>query len=366
MRISIFGVKTLPAYAGADRVVERLLDHFPAEYDCTIYLVRSDDAPALTCTANRHYVYIPALSGKHLRAFSFFLGSALHFLLKGRADVAHVHNSDFGLFCPLLRLKRGVRVVGTFHGHAYQREKWGAGAKAFLRVSEWLFVRSCDALTSVSPLEGPSRSDVRYIPNGVDPWIATGDGAFPFEDHGLRRGEYVLFACGRLDATKGLHHLLRAYRDVTTDRKLLVVGDFSHDPAYADQIRTAAAEDARVVLHEQLLDRASLFGVLAECTAFVFPSDVEAMSMMLLEAISSGRPVVCSDIPANTAIVGDEYANLFPAGDAAALASVLEGVLADPATGERDAAVLGRVAERFRWPDIVRQYTAVFEPAVGA
>src|SRR4051794_17238777 len=102
MRIAVFGIKTLPAYAGADRVVEQVLAHVPDGHDVTVYLVRGPEQ--LSCTEDRHYVYIPALRGKHTRAFTFFLLSTLHFLVKGHADVAHVNHSDFGLFCPLLKL----------------------------------------------------------------------------------------------------------------------------------------------------------------------------------------------------------------------------------------------------------------------
>ena len=351
MRIAVFGIKTLPAFAGADRVAERLIEHLP-QYEYTVYLVRGEAAP-LRCTERMHYVYVPALKGKHTKAFSFFLLSALHFLIKGRADVAHAHNADFGLFVPIVKLKR-VPVVGTFHGSPYLRDKWGGGARAFLRVSEWVFVRSCDALTSVGPMHVAGREIVE-IPNGIDvPEDAPS--TFEYDALGIEKGDYILFACGRLDATKGLHHLLNAYREMDDTRKLLVIGDFSHDADYSRSIEAMAAEDSRVVLHRSLLDRDSLYDVLRQAGIFVFPSEHEAMSMMLLEAIACRTVVVCSDIRENTAVVGDDYPLLFHTKNAASLRAALEVA---PARADDTRSRYAQIVQRFRWDEIAERYDAV-------
>jgi len=355
VRIAIFGIKTLPAFAGADRVAERLVEHLP-QHDYTIYLAR-DGATKLTCSDNRHYVYVPTLKGKHLRAFSFFFLSAVHFLVKGRAEVAHVHNSDFGLFCPIVRLRRPLRIVGTFHGQPYLRDKWGRGAKAFLQVSERVFIRSCDVLTSVAPIEIAGR-EVLHIPNGVDaPEAADVGNGFDYEGLGLTRGDYVLFACGRLDRTKGLHVLLEAYRTLPGETKLLAIGDFAHDAAYSREIEESARADDRVVLYRSLLDRPTLFDVTRNASVFVFPSEYEAMSMMLLEAIACRKVVVCSDIPENVAVVGEGYPFLFRSSDPASLADALTRAKGN------DAAVRAAYAEivsRFRWSEIAERYDGIY------
>lgn len=341
----------MPAFAGADRVAERLIEQLP-QHTYTVYLVRGD-APPLTCTERMHYVYVPALKGKHSKAFSFFLLSALHFLVKGNADVAHVHNADFGLFVPIVKLKR-VPVVGTFHGSPYLRDKWSAGAKTFLRISEWVFVHSSDRLTSVGPMHIEGR-DIVQIPNGVDV-AEDGPSTFDYDELGLAKGEYVLFACGRLDATKGLHHLLDAYRGLDDQRRLLVIGDFSHDADYSRATEAAAAADPRVVLHRSLLDRASLYDVLRNAAVFVFPSEHEAMSMMLLEAIACRTVVVCSDIPENIAVVGADYPFLFRSRDPESLAATLDRVSDGADVQEKYSSIVAR----FRWDEIAARYDAIY------
>jgi glycosyltransferase involved in cell wall biosynthesis len=361
-RVAILGIKALPALAGADRVVEQLLDSFSPANRYTIYLLR-DAAPAMSCSHERHYVYIPALKGKHLRAPSYFLLCCLHYLVKGRYDIAHVHNSDFGLFCPLLKLKRRVRIIGTFHGDPAKREKWNWAAKIVLRASEAIFVRACDALTSVSPEKSLARREVRYIPNGLDrrpPSKPIGT-TFPYAELELHEGRFLMFACGRLDRTKGLHHLLAAYGEMVSDRRLLVVGDFSHDPRYSQAIVRAALQDERVVLHQALLAKDTLAEVLGKCAVFVFPSEVEGMSMMLMEAIASGAPVVASDITANLAVVGADYPYVFRSGDSQALRLALESALGATVDRRDLSRMRERIATSFRWEGIARAYEKVYE-----
>jgi glycosyltransferase involved in cell wall biosynthesis len=369
-RIAVLGIKRLPASAGADRVVEQLLEHLSPENHYTVYLLR-DGSPKLQCTADRHYVYVPALKGKHLCAASYFLLCCVHYIAVGRYDVVHVHNSDFGLFCPLLKLKRKIRVVGTFHGDPAKRDKWGRLAKLALTVSEAMFVRCCDALSSVSVEKRVPERAVQYIPNGIEAQSlpAAGDTApedVRLPELGLLESDFIMFACGRLDRTKGLHHLLAAYRNCHRDERLLVVGDFSHDAKYSKSIIAAAADDERVVLYKRLLDKPTLTSVLRRCKVFVFPSEVEGMSMMLLEAIASGALVVSSDIPANLAVIGEDYPYTFCSGDPAGLCSALELAL-DRSNGRRETQVLReRITSTFRWENIALAYEKLYEGASPA
>ena len=61
----------------------------------------------------------------------------------------------------------------------------------------------------------------------------------------------------------------------------------------------------------------------------MFPSEIEAMSMMLLEVISCGVPVLASDIAENVEITGPDYPWLFRNADPANLAEKLARFLRD-------------------------------------
>ncbi|MBU1908987.1 MAG: glycosyltransferase family 4 protein [Verrucomicrobia bacterium] len=186
---------------------------------------------------------------------------------------------------------------------------------------------------------------------------------FDFNAQGLKPGDYILFACGRLESIKGLHHLLDAYIDGYFAEKLLVVGDFSHDAEYSSRMLEACRRSPMTVVKQELLSMAVLAEVIRNCKVFVFPSEQEAMSMMLLEVISCRRPVVCSDIEENLDVVGRDYPYLFRSGDSADLRRVLHLALSEARVGPVAEALLATCALRFDWRVIAGIYVSLYERA---
>ncbi|MGD9612440.1 MAG: glycosyltransferase family 4 protein [Kiritimatiellia bacterium] len=373
MQIAVLGSKSLPAFAGADRVAENIVQHLPAAAGvrCHVYVVRTPAQPrAFDYAPNIRVIPIPALAGKHSKATTFFLLSALHCALVLRPDLAHVHDSAFGPFAWILRILRpGLPLLGTFHGNPYERAKWGRFAKAFLRFSESAFIRACHALTTVArakvaDVQARARTPIEFIPNGVDPAPGiprTGLAA----QHGLVPGAYLMFAAGRMDPTKGLHHLLDAIDQVKPEIPLLVVGGFAgHNQDYSEKLLARCRATPRLVLIPKLLTQPELFELVAGAKLFVFPSEIEAMSMMLLEVVSCGVPVLASDIAENAEVVGADYPWLFRNADPAHLAEKLAQFLrAGP--GPEIAALRARCAREFNWTAIALRYLALYRRLAG-
>ena len=58
-------------------------------------------------------------------------------------------------------------------------------------------------------------------------------------------------------------------------------------------------------------------------------SRMEGGANVIIEAITSGVPVLASSIKGNRGMLGEDYAGLFPLGDAAALAQLVDRVAVD-------------------------------------
>ncbi len=119
---------------------------------------------------------------------------------------------------------------------------------------------------------------------------------------GLEPGGYILFL-GRIVPEKGLHYLIEAFKSLSTDKKLVIAGDMPEDDAYVQKTKALAAEDERILtvgfatgrLREELYSNAYLY---------CLPSDLEGMSLSLLEAMSYGNCCLVSDIPECALVVG--------------------------------------------------------------
>ena len=149
-------------------------------------------------------------------------------------------------------------------------------------------------------------------------------------------GSPVLLSVGRLAEQKGHRFLLEAMPVILAehpDARLLLAGD--------GHLRDALAAQAA-----PFEDRVSFLGVredvpalIAHADLFVFPSLWEGQGNALLEAMAVGVPIVATDIPSTRETVTDgEHALLVPPGDAAALVSAVNRLLADPAMAARLAA----------------------------
>ena len=95
------------------------------------------------------------------------------------------------------------------------------------------------------------------------------------------------------------------------------------------------------------------------------PSRAEGFGLPLLEAMAAGAPVVASDLPALREVGGDAV-RFVPPGDAGALATEVQAVLAD----DRLRAVMvaaGRArAATYRWSNVALATIAAYERALGA
>jgi len=102
------------------------------------------------------------------------------------------------------------------------------------------------------------------------------------------------------------------------------------EPALAD------AAQATATLHPRYrwlgaMPHAATRQRLKRSRAMVLASRMEGGANVIIEAVRAGVPVLASDISGNRGMLGDDYRGYFPAGDAAALARLIDRVIGDPA-----------------------------------
>jgi glycosyltransferase involved in cell wall biosynthesis len=193
-----------------------------------------------------------------------------------------------------------------------------------------------------------------YIPNGG---MLRGK-AEPRQilEWGLEPGKYILFL-GRFSPEKNCHLLVEAFERIQTDVKLVLAGASSYCGEYSRELREHASDQIHIL---DWVSGETLDELLTNAMIFVLPSDLEGLSLALLDAMGAGLCVLASDIPENReAVEGAGF--LFKRGDAADLADRLRFLIANPSA--RDAAgrtACKRIADKYQWQTIAEEIEGAY------
>ena len=366
LRVAVVGSRGMPGvHGGIERHVEELYPRL-AELgvDVTVYARRAY-VPRDLEYKGVHVVSLDAAGGRYGEALTHTARAMWH-ARRGGFDLLHVHAIGPGLLLPLARPLGFRRTVLTFHALDHQRAKWGPMARALLRLAEQVSVRCAGQVIAVSRsgseyLRASYHREIHYIPNGPGHLERRPPGEL-LRRLGLTGGDYALFV-GRLIPEKCPDDLAAAIADVP-GLKAVFAGDSSFTDDYTRRLRSAAGAQA---LFPGYVYGADLEELYSSALAYVLPSEVEGLSISLLEAMSFGLPVVVSDIPGNTEALGDPPAGIvFKLRDCAALASALRRLRDEPRLRDH----LGRMAaERVRlaydWDAIAQVTLKVYREAVA-
>ena len=269
-------------------------------------------------------------------------------------DVVHFHAEGpcAALWIPKLF---GKKCVATVHGLDWQREKWGKGfASKYIKFGEKCLVKYADEVIVLSGAaydyfkETYGRETV-IIHNGIEKPEKKELNLIE-KEFGLIKNEYIGII-SRLTAEKGIHYLIDAYKKVKTDKKLVIVGDTSDTDDYVALLKEKAGDNPNIIF-TGFQSGERLEELYSNAYIMALPSDLEGMSMSLLEALAYGNAVLCSDIPENTSVAEDR-AVYFKKSDIDDLAEKLQTLCNDSEkVAELKNGVDKFILSRYNWKDI--------------
>ncbi|EMF0123151.1 glycosyltransferase family 4 protein [Enterococcus hirae] len=242
----------------------------------------------------------------------------------GKYDVVHFHAEGP---CAMLWLPKlfGKRCVATIHGLDHQREKWNKFASTYIMLGEKCAVKFADEIIVLSEsvqnyFEDTYGRKTRFIPNGVKK-IEIKSAGLITEKYGLTKDSYILFL-GRLVPEKGIRYLIEAFKDVQTDKKLIIAGGSSDTDEFANELKELAKGDERIIF-TGFVQGQELEELYSNAYIYTLPSDLEGMPLSLLEAMSYGNCCIVSNISECTEVVEDK-AMIFKKSDVSDLKIRLE------------------------------------------
>jgi glycosyltransferase involved in cell wall biosynthesis len=363
LRVAFIGGRgVISKYSGIETYYEEVGKRLAQMgHEITVYC-RNYFTPALAEHNGMRLVRLPTVRSKHFETVIHTLLSTVHALTR-RYDVVHYHALGPALFSFLPRLV-GKKSAVTVQGLDWQRKKWGGLASAVLRLGESASVRLPNGTMVVSQTLRQRYRETHgveafYVPNGGV--LRERSEPRAILEWGLEPCKYVLFL-GRFSPEKGCHLLVEAFEQIDTDVKLVMAGAASYCDDYSRELRTHASDR---ILMLDWVSGDTLEELLTNAMVFVLPSDLEGLSLALLDAMGAGLCVLTSDVPENCEVV-DGAGFTFQRGSAADLADRLRFLIANPTVREAAGRTAKkRIEEQYQWQKVAEEIEKAYFTVLG-
>ena len=362
--IAMLGQKRIPSReGGVEVVVEELATRMVKNgNNVTCYNRRGHHVSGKEYDARKIKEYkgiriktVPTINCRGLAAMSSSVFAAIRAAF-GKYDVVHFHAEGP---CAMLWLPKlfGKRCIATIHGLDHMRAKWGKLASTYIMLGEKCAAKHADEIIVLSKgvkdyFKETYNRDTVYIPNGVNRPEIKGTNEIE-EKWGLKKDSYILYL-GRLVPEKGIKYLVEAFKDVKTDKKLVIAGGSSDTDEFSNELKEMAGDDERIIftgfVQGEPLDE--LYG---NAYIYTLPSDLEGMPLSLLEAMSYGNCCLVSDIEECASVVEDK-AIVFEKSNVDDLRKKLQEACDDNEIVEnykKNAADF--ICEKYSWDDVVEK-----------
>src|SRR6184192_4466500 len=195
---------------------------------------------------------------------------------------------------------------------------------------------------------------LKIFPRGLDTELFTParrDPAF-FEKFGVQNGEVRLLYVGRVSREKDLDVLADAYRRLRDEGlpvQLFVVGHGPYSEAFAELLPEA--------FFTGYLRGKELATAYASADIFAFPSTTDTFGNVIIEAQSSGVPVVVSDSGGPKELVEDKANGLITKSrDVDDFTRAIRALVTDPALRERMGISARKSVTDRSWPSAFRKF----------
>jgi len=282
---------------------------------------------------------------------------------KERFDVLHVHwPFPHGIFAFVARILTPAKIALTFYGADMLLIRKYGFVKHFLRY----FIKRADAVIAISSFTGNEVRAVYDRPMHIVPYGTTISPKSSLPAH--TPGHSVL-SVGRMIERKGFPYLVQAMPLVIAkypDASLTIVGGgpmHAELVALRDSLGLGASIDLPgKITNEELENRFASADVFALPSIVDSKGDTEGLGVVIIEALTYGKPVVATDIGGIVDIIEPGVTGLLvPQRDPRALAKAIIQTFADPAQARQYAqAGLAHVQRNFSWENIVAKMESIY------
>lgn len=373
MRIAFIGQKGIPViFGGVERHVEEISTRMASlGHEVFVYVRNNYTDKNLKEYKGVKLIHLPNIPTKHLDAISHTFLASIHALFQ-KYDVIHyqaIGPSSLSWIVKFFSPKS--TVIATYHCKDYMHQKWGRLAKVYLRLSEKLACKVPDkTIASSKDLAQHAKKkynvEAEVIANGAN--LLYNEKSDKLSRWGLKEKRYILYV-GRFVKHKGIHYLIEAFKKLentnklSNNFKLVIVGEGFHTDDYVKYLKTIS-EGRNNIIFTGSQTGEDLDQLFSHAYLFVQPSEYEGLSLVLLEAMGYGLPILSSDIKENTEVIKDT-GFIFKSKNVDDLKEKLAYILNKPLEAEEKGKLAkARIQKEYSWDTIVKRTIELYWKAI--
>lgn len=276
-------------------------------------------------------------------------------------DVIHLHEPFLPFIGPAFLAEERATRVATFHtSRKTIHLPYFLGRPLIKGWNKRLHARIAVSDTARETAMRYVPGEFRVIPNGVDLSRFSAPANVP--GHLADERPTVLYV-GRLEARKGIHHLLNAFKLVKVQvpvARLVIVGDGTLLKQLQSQAQQLEMQDD--VLFEGFVSLEDLPGYYQAASVFASPSTAnESFGITLVEAMAAGTPAVATSINGAATLGDSSNGIVVPPADARSMAAGITTLLQAPELAAHMAESAQRYAQRYDWSTVTADLLRLYE-----
>ena len=305
MRIGILSIQGLPAQYGAfeqtvDQIV-KLSSHTNKEIVFYVSCIKSlRSKPYLLNNVVRIFTH----RSRYVGVIIYGLVSFIKMYCMGirRFLIMGIGLAPFVKIFEIL----GCKIVLNVDGFEYRRAKWGALARSYFRLCEWIIVRTHASLIYDSSVISRyyqmihSRRGTTLF-YGADDHSRGTTNALPFD---LIQSQYYIVVM-RLEPENHIYEIVKAFIESETKHNLVIVGPST--PFFDRKVYPLIKQhrSASIKWLGPVYDRAKLNTIRSNALAYIHGHSVGGTNPTLVEACALGRPIMAYDSSFNREVLSD-------------------------------------------------------------
>lgn len=281
------------------------------------------------------FYYLPEMENRINLKKNFLAYSALKTTLKKISpNVLHCHSSIAGFLGRMAAFSGGWPVVYSPRGYSFLRVNIGSFNKTTCAIMEWLAARGKSITVACGKQEYKLAARLSpkgkyfFIPNALD--LSQIENYIDTSQIKNNKMPLLTGTCGRLSSARNYKFFSNVVNSVTE----------------TGWIWLGAPEDTtqipETVMRTGWQTREEALAGMAKLDIYVHTSAWDGLSNTLLEAMALGKPVVATDIPANSAVIKDGITG-FLCKNEQQMSEIIKKLLTDSAMRKK----IGEAARRY-------------------